>query len=831
MKRSRRYLGVILAQVVVLSMIVTTGAGAAATNDDLDNALLITDGYAADIDSTGATLDDGGVSGTCQTGSPNWSIWYRFSAASTGNVFLQTRMPTPNATNFMAVYDLTLPSTLGSEVGCGAGTNVNQLIVPVIAGSDYAVQVVGNASDLGDLVTLEFETMGTLEGTVTEEGTGDPLSPITVQVLDTTGTKLLAITSTIGNGTWSVGVPTREVIVHFSDPVGDYGTLYYENVILKSDATPIVVTEGATTSGIDAEMADAGSMSGTITSSSGGDIEGAFVAIYDAPTPAGPVDTAITVSDGTYSMTGLAPGDYFVQFSGPNHFGEWYDDVDNWNPGGTTITIVAGLDTVVDAELLQGGAISGEVTDDFGNPIAGVTVEIYSGSGSLAYNDTTDVNGLFSAQPIAPGTYAVFADTSTVPGLQGAYGMEWWDNLPASTAYVDVGKIEVSGGSVDIADFSLTPSMISGTVTSLDDSLPVAGVVVTLRNSLAESEAETTTDAGGSYSFDTFAFSNPPLTLSFEATSAFFEDATTAPFAFAAGDVEVVDRVLSVDQQAPVVDPAGPFSIPEDSPAGTAVGTAVGSDANRADTITWSITSGNTGGAFSIDTATGAVTTATGLDFETTPSYVLTVTASDGALEGSTDVVVDVTDINEAIPSAGFTDTVGSVFEANIDWMAYVGITKGCNPPTNDLFCPEGDVTRGQMAAFLVRALNLTDRLDNPFTDDDGSIFEADIERLAAAGITKGCNPPTNDLFCPEDKVTREQMAAFLVRALGYVDAGSGDLFTDDDDSIFEADIDRLATAGVTKGCNPSEGNTKFCPTNFVTRGQMAAFLFRALGG
>jgi hypothetical protein len=176
-----------------------------------------------------------------------------------------------------------------------------------------------------------------------------------------------------------------------------------------------------------------------------------------------------------------------------------------------------------------------------------------------------------------------------------------------------------------------------------------------------------------------------------------------------------------------------------------------------------------------------------------------------------------------------FIDDDGSVFENDIEWMAARSITQGCNPPTNDRFCPDDYLTRAQMAAFLVRALGLTDRLDDPFVDDDESIFEADIERLAAAGITKGCNPPTNDRFCPDNKVTREVMAAFLVRALGYTDDGGGDLFTDDDDSIFEGDIDRLGTAGVTKGCNPSEGNTRFCPTGYVTRGQMAAFLHRAL--
>jgi hypothetical protein len=70
------------------------------------------------------------------------------------------------------------------------------------------------------------------------------------------------------------------------------------------------------------------------------------------------------------------------------------------------------------------------------------------------------------------------------------------------------------------------------------------------------------------------------------------------------------------------------------------------------------------------------------------------------------------------------------------------------------------------MAAFLVRSLGLTDRGDVDFVDDNGSVFEADIERLATAGITVGCNPPANDRYCPSDSVTREQMASFLARAL-----------------------------------------------------------------
>jgi len=181
-------------------------------------------------------------------------------------------------------------------------------------------------------------------------------------------------------------------------------------------------------------------------------------------------------------------------------------------------------------------------------------------------------------------------------------------------------------------------------------------------------------------------------------------------------------------------------------------------------------------------------------------------------------------------PTSGtFIDDDGSVFEADIEALAAAGITKGCNPPLNDHFCPDDTVTRDQMAAFLGRALDLTERGTTDFIDDDDSIFEADIERLAAAGITKGCNPPTNDRYCPTDQVTRDQMAAFLHRALGgSIVTGTVPTFTDSTGNTFEADIEGLGATGVTKGCNPPT-NDRYCPDDLVTRGQMAAFLVRAL--
>jgi hypothetical protein len=162
-------------------------------------------------------------------------------------------------------------------------------------------------------------------------------------------------------------------------------------------------------------------------------------------------------------------------------------------------------------------------------------------------------------------------------------------------------------------------------------------------------------------------------------------------------------------------------------------------------------------------------------------------------------------------------DIDGSPFAADIAWAFEQGLTTGCAP---DLFCTDSPVTREQMASFLVRALRLPATTSDFFADDERSIHEADINRVAAAGITTGCGPRR---YCPTVVVTREQMASFLVR--GYrPPSTTSDFFTDDERSIHEANINRLAASGITSGCAPS----RFCPSQRVTRGQMVAFIHRA---
>jgi hypothetical protein len=177
-------------------------------------------------------------------------------------------------------------------------------------------------------------------------------------------------------------------------------------------------------------------------------------------------------------------------------------------------------------------------------------------------------------------------------------------------------------------------------------------------------------------------------------------------------------------------------------------------------------------------------------------------------------------------PGGSFVDDDGNVHEGGIEAIAAEGITRGCNPPANDRYCPDKTVTRGQMAVLLARALDLGPTSDDYFIDDETSLFEPGINRLAAAGITQGCNPPANNRFCPDRDMTRGEMAAMLARAFDYP-VSHHNRFNDDNGHIFEQAIQKIAAAGVTVGCNPP-ANNRFCPDDPIRRDQMATLLTRA---
>jgi subtilase family serine protease len=228
----------------------------------------------------------------------------------------------------------------------------------------------------------------------------------------------------------------------------------------------------------------------------------------------------------------------------------------------------------------------------------------------------------------------------------------------------------------------------------------------------------------------------------------------------------------------------------------------------------------------------------------TTSTFITINSGASGMGNGSVQYTVAInagsTIRSDAITIAGQTYTVyeginfldvpsNDLFYTDIGKLAARGVTVGCGGGN---YCPNSPVTREQMAAFIMRA---TEEFNPPtpqsqrFTDvPPQNVFYNFIDRMAVLGITVGCTPDHLQ-YCPSDPVRREQMAAFLLRGLGEFNppTPASQRFTDvPSQNVFYNFIDRMAVLNITLGCTPD--HLMYCPSDSVTRAQMAAFLVRA---
>ena len=147
------------------------------------------------------------------------------------------------------------------------------------------------------------------------------------------------------------------------------------------------------------------------------------------------------------------------------------------------------------------------------------------------------------------------------------------------------------------------------------------------------------------------------------------------------------------------------------------------------------------------------------------------------------------------VAAAGrFTDDNGSRYEKAIEAVAAAGVMPGC---TTHRFCPKTVVTKGKMAVYLVRALRLKATVKTRFRDVPRSQASY-VKKIVAAGIMKGC---ATTRFCPNTAITRGRMAALLVKALHLKATGKGHYKDVPKRHAFATAIDRLATAGLAVTC------------------------------
>jgi hypothetical protein len=172
-----------------------------------------------------------------------------------------------------------------------------------------------------------------------------------------------------------------------------------------------------------------------------------------------------------------------------------------------------------------------------------------------------------------------------------------------------------------------------------------------------------------------------------------------------------------------------------------------------------------------------------------------------------------------------FVDVAGDATHAvAIGRLKDLGVVQGCG---KGRYCPAATVTRAQMASFVQRAFGLPAGRTDRFRDvGPSSTHAAAIGAVSEAGITVGCSADGRS-YCPNEVVRRDQMAAFLQRALELPPGPTGGFRDVPATSTHAAAIGAVHRAGITVGC--SADGRSYCPNAGVQRDQMASFLVRAL--
>lgn len=188
-------------------------------------------------------------------------------------------------------------------------------------------------------------------------------------------------------------------------------------------------------------------------------------------------------------------------------------------------------------------------------------------------------------------------------------------------------------------------------------------------------------------------------------------------------------------------------------------------------------------------------------------------------------VLADTSAVCADAPADVFADAAGSVHRGSIDCLWARGISEG---KEDGRFAPSERLSRGQIASFLVRTAKAAGAVvptgvADAYGDDDGTVHEGNLNVLAAWGVL-----PTASAIVPSERIDRGEMASLtwgVLRHVGLAEPVGVDWFADDDTHPFEDDINRLAAVGVVQG----KGDGTFRPAERLSRGQMAAFLTRAL--
>jgi 5-hydroxyisourate hydrolase-like protein (transthyretin family) len=387
------------------------------------------------------------------------------------------------------------------NIPCVPGCGITSLGTPI---------VISGASTVGG-IDFALREGGRVSGSIVDDASGLPLTGVSVAVVDAAGSTVsTAQTDAAGNYLTGSGIPTGKYYVRVTGNSLGYLLELYDNIpctggCTLSTGTAINVIEGDTHEDIDFGLSKGGRISGRISEAgTQAPIQAVSVQILDASGRF--VASAATDAGGNYITTaGLAPGTYYVRTSnGLGYLDEQWNDkpcITNCSIVGGTPVVVTGTDTAtgIDFVLSRGGRITGVVTDaTTGQPLGGITVQIFDDTGTLVTSGFTSSFGVYtSAAGLAVGKNYHARTFNNLGYLNELYA----GSICSGSCLVTQGtKILVADvNSVATANFSLfAGGRIAGFVTDTQGT-PLRNVGVQVFDSTGALWSTGTTNAVGGY--------------------------------------------------------------------------------------------------------------------------------------------------------------------------------------------------------------------------------------------------------------------------------------------------------------------------------------------
>jgi hypothetical protein len=464
-------------------------SGAAPPNDDFAAATIVA-GFPATA--TGSNVD-----ATVEEGEPllgdwyDYSVWYRWTAPMSGAVRIDTLEG--GRDTILAVWTnaaLTNLALVAQNDGYDE-TEASAVFFDAVSGTTYQIAVYGYDYDLGDIaLRITNDALPRISGTVTGPGGTPPLAGIEAQAYRWSEEWSWWIwvngaTSDAAGQYELRGIPAGTYRIQFHDDLnGDYLDEVFDDAV-DLDSGADVVVGAANRTGIDAELAVASKITGTVT---GPDGETPLANIHVFAFVAdemwggwGSVASVYTDESGIYTIGGLPAGTYRLEFSdwrNGDYLTEVYSNAVDLDSGLDVVVAATTTVTGIDASLALASKISGTVTGPDGEtPLEDIQATAYGWNASgESWNHvrsaTTDAAGGYEIGGLTAGTYRVeFQD-----GQNGNYLTEVY----ADAADLDSGTdVEVAeGGATGGVDASLAlAGRISGTVTGPDGETPLAGIL------------------------------------------------------------------------------------------------------------------------------------------------------------------------------------------------------------------------------------------------------------------------------------------------------------------------------------------------------------------